>query len=272
MFWKKAFPIVLGALCFSFVVPVFAQETADTRIAPLGFREILSEPGVTMWQKRNEYMQVISPHRGATLALLKGDMIPSDGVGTNFSRKDLRQWWKEWRRSEPDALTLANGQFFNTANPDKSPLAFSTKIDGIVYVGYGDESEYQNKKMLLRIGDRHATVEPFNDDASSLYDFPEANIIVGLKPDVSKQGNIRRGRTFVGTMANGNLLVFTTPAATQRYATRILTAFGAKRDRIMMLDGGGSTQLIHQGELLIPGMKNPTLRTLPLAIGVTKGE
>ncbi len=118
-------------------------------------------------------------------------------------------------------------------------------------------------------------MEPFNDDAGSLYDFPEADIIVGLRPDVSKTGNRRLGRTFIGTMKNGNLIIFTSPLSTQRRAERMLMAFGADRKRIMMLDGGGSTQFILEGDLLIPATKRrevPALRTVPLAIGVTRGR
>ena len=263
-------PMLMG---FPFPSSVVAQNAAPTHIAPLGFRVVANEPGVTMWRKGRDYVQVISPHRGATLKILHGTVIPSDGEGTNFQRRDLRDWWTEWKAKEPAALTLLNGQFFNMANPAKSPLAFSTKINGIVYAGYGDGNEYQGRKMLLRIADRRMTVEPYDDDVGSLYALPEAHIIVGLRPDVSKAGNVRRGRTFVGTMPNGNLLLFSSPASSQRYAERILIAFGADRKHIMMLDGGGSTQLIHDDTLLIPARtKNTThIRSVPLAIGVTRG-
>lgn len=251
-------------------VPAFAQET-PSRLAPGGFREETLYRGVTLWRKGKEYVQVISPHRGAELHLLHGTLVPSEGEGTNFARLDLRDWWEEWSSEEPRAITLANGQFFNMNNPAKSPLAFSTKIDGVVYAGYGDVSEYGGQKMILRIGARHATVEKYDDDAGSLYAFPEDDIIVGLRPEVSKSGSVRRGRTFVGTMRNGNLIVFTSPAATQRYAARILAAFGAERTKIMMLDGGGSSQLIHEGKMVIPVQpKNAPLRTVPLAIGITE--
>ncbi len=263
-------PMLMG---FPLPSSVAAQEAASPRIAPPGFRTVITEPGVTIWRKGRDYVQIVSPHRGATLRVLHGKVIPSDGAGTNFARRDLRDWWTEWKAAEPTALTLANGQFFNMANAAKSPLAFSTKINGIVYAGYGDGTEYNGRKMLLRIGARHATVEPYDDDAGSLYAFPEPTIIVGLRPDVSKSGNVRRGRTFVGTMPNGNLLLFSSPAATQRYAERILIAFGADRAKIMMLDGGGSAQLIHDGDLLIPARATAAtvLRTVPLAIGVTRG-
>ncbi len=270
----RTLSLILTTSLLTSIVPVAsAQETPVPRIAPSGFREVAHEEGVTIWKnRRNEYMQIVSPHRGAVVDLLHGGILPTEGAGTNFARRDLRDWWTEWKTKTPGALTIANGQFFNMNDPAKSPLAFSTKIDGIVYVGYGDEAEYGGKKMLLRIGKRYATVEPYSDNAGSLYDFTEPDIIVGLRPDVSKSGNRRLGRTFMGTMRNGNLLIFSSPSATQRYSERMMMAFGADRNRIMMLDGGGSTQLIQEGKLLIPSSKNLDLRTVPLAIGVTKGK
>ena len=249
-------------------------QAAERRI-PRGFREVDEAPGVHLWRKGREYVHAVSPAAGASIHVLHGAMIPSEGAGTNFARRDLREWWSEWNAERRDAYALVNAQFFNTANDAKSPLAFSTKIDGIVYAGYGDESEYAGRKLLLRIGEDAADVQPYDDDPGSLYALPEEDIIVGLKPDVSKSGNVRRGRTFVGTDDDGTMFLFVSPAATQRYAYRILVAFGANRSKIMMLDGGGSAQFIHEGTLLIPSKKGaaaPYLRPVPLAIGVTAKE
>jgi len=264
-------------LTFSLVLLAAAVPDAHAarRNVPPGFREADTAKGVHLWRKGKEYVHAVSPAAGATIQLLHGGMIPSDGAGTNFARRDLREWWNKWSKETDSAYTLVNAQFFNTANDAKSPLAFSTKIGGIVYAGYGDESEYPGKKLLLRIGENSADVQPYNDDAGSLYALPEENIIVGLKPDVSKAGNVRRGRTFIGTDDDGTMFIFVSPAATQRYAYRILVAFGAERSKIMMLDGGGSAQFIHEGTLLIPSAKGstpPYLRPVPLAIGVTAGE
>lgn len=251
------------------------QAQAARSAVPPGFREADEAEGVHLWRKGKEYVHAVSPAAGASIRLLHGGMIPSDGAGTNFARRDLRTWWSDWSKGERGAYALFNAQFFNTANDAKSPLAFSTKIGGIVYAGYGDESEYAGKKLLLRIGDDAVSMEPYDDDAGSLYALPEDDIIVGLKPDVSKAGNVRRGRTFIGATDDGKLLVFVSPAATQRYAFRILQAFGADRSKIMMLDGGGSAQFIHEGALLIPAKKAataPYLRPVPLAIGVVAGR
>lgn len=240
-----------------------------------GFTSVSDADGIAIWKKGADYVQIVSPAEGAALRLLHGDVIPSDGAGTNFARRDMREWWEEWKTKEPSAVLLLNAQFFNTNNPAKSPLAFSAKIKGIVYPGYGDETEYGSKKMILRLGGGSATIEKYDDDAGSLYQLPDPDIIVGLKPDVSKSGNIRKGRTFIAATDGGDILIFTSPKATQRYAARILTVFGANRSKIMMLDGGGSTQLVHEGRLVIPSVKRgaaPVLRKVPLAIGVVAGR
>lgn len=258
--------LAIALLSVAFVPSVFAAGPV-----PKGFRRV-GEPGaVTTWRKGREYVQRIDHGDGAALVLLNGKMIPSDGAGTNFERTTIPAWWKEWKRAEPGALALVNAQFFNTDNPAKSPLAFSTKIGGIVYAGYGDETEYPGKKLVLRLGPDGASMSPYADDAGTLYAIKEPDAIVGLKPDAGKSGNVRRARTFVGVDADGEVLLFASPAATQRYAYRILVAFGAGRNSVMMLDGGGSTQFVHEGKLLIPSRAS-YLRPVPLAIGVTADE
>lgn len=76
-------------------------------------------------------------------------------------------------------------------------------------------------------------------------------------------------------MPQGNLLIFTSPTATQRYAERILVSFGADWGNALMLDGGGSTQLVHKGTVLVPSPqpgKDIFLRSLPQVLGVVAGE
>ncbi len=204
------------------------------------------------------------------MELLLGNVVPSDGAWTQFQRKNAETWWKEW--DDDDKVSLLNGQFFNTDNTDKSPLAFSVKKDGMVHTGYGDATEFTGKKMLLRIGEDEFIAEPYADDAARLFEIPEENAIVGLKETASKQPGSRIGRTFIGVNADGEALVLTSSLATQRFATRILTAFGAKRQQILMLDGGHSSQLMLEGRLVIPHNergRKAGQRPVPQVIGIT---
>jgi hypothetical protein len=252
----------------------FAQvaDASVGRAAPLGYREVDTARGVTLWRKNREYVQVVSPRRGGRIKLLIGDVKPSEIAGTAFERKDIRDWWDTWATDDGDAFSVVNGQFFNMTDPAKAPIAFSAKIDGVVHPGYGDNIEYPQGKLVLLLDENGYDVRPYADDAGTLFVRNELEALVGLKPDMSKSASARMGRTFVGIAPNGNAIVFTSPGATQRYATRILLAFGADRQKIIMLDGGGSTQLVADGKLLAPSKRGAALRTVPQAIGIAGGK
>ncbi len=264
--------ILTASLSLVLPTALFAQQS-DRIFAP-GFREIDSAPGVTLFQKGRDYVHIVSPRRDAGVRLLYGT-VSAGNDETQFARKDIREWWKTWSQTEPQAFALMNSQFFNASDPAKAALAFSTKADGIVYEGYGDKREFLGGKMLLRIGKKHTIVEPYNDNPRSLARFPEPDIIVGLRADINKQASRRLGRTFIAGMPQGNLLIFTSPTATQRYAERILVSFGADWGNTLMLDGGGSTQLVHKGTVLVPSHppgKDIFLRSLPQVLGVVAGK
>lgn len=263
----------IGALCLSLSIAQTTLAQEAPRTAPPGYKEVSSDRGVALWRKGREYVQVISPARGARMQFLHGDVLPSEGQATSFERKKIEQWWEEWKEHNPAAFSMTNGQFFNMNDSSKAPLAFSTKIDDVVYTGYGDATEYQEGKLLLLVGERKAAMVEYNDDAAQLYEHTEEEAIVGLKPEIDKSRNRRLGRTFVGVMRNGNIILFTSPTATQRYATRIILAFGADRRKVMMLDGGASTQLATHDGRIIPGNRpsDPAQRAVPQAIGVLAG-
>lgn len=249
---------VCAGIMLCAATPVFAQSVP-------GFRKTDSAKGITVWNKSNDYVQVVSPSEGGRIQLLQGKQDET-GTWTTYARMDIRDWWKEWKKEEPDAFSIANGQFFNMDDPLKAPIAFPLKADGMVHPGYGDTSEYNGNKVMLTLGDDRFSVEEYSDDATPLYSMRE-DAIVALKPAADKQKNRRRGRTFIGVNDDGNALIFTSPTATQRYAQRILLAFGAGRNDIIMLDGGDSTQMIVKGKLLVPKRVTKTLRTIPQAIG-----
>jgi hypothetical protein len=266
------FSFLTTSLLLALPTTLFAQQS-DRIFAP-GFREVSSAPGVTLFQKGKDYVHIVSPRRDGGVRLLYGAV--SEGTeDTQFARKDIREWWQTWSQAEPQAFSLMNSQFFNASDPTKAALAFSTKADGVVYEGYGDKREFLGGKMLLRIGAKHTIVQPYNDNPRSLDRFPEPDIIVGLRADIDKQSARRLGRTFIAGMPQGNLLIFTSPKATQQYAERILVSFGADWDNVLMLDGGGSTQLVHKGKVLVPSHKpgkDVVHRPLPQALGIVAGK
>lgn len=266
-------PLLIGItlICLPLAPGRSSAQVADAstgRAAPPGYREEQAARGVTLWRKHREYVQVVSPRRGARLKLLAGRIMPSEIQGTAFERMDMREWWTEWSKMDEAAFSVFNGQFFDMSDPVKGPIAFSIKIDGVVHPGYGDGVEYPQGKMVLLLNENGYDVRPYADDAATLFNRPEREAIVGLKPDMSKNAATRLGRTFVGVAPNGNAIVLTSPGATQRYATRILLAFGADRQKIIMLDGGASTQLVADGKLLTQAKRGQAPRAVPQAIGV----
>lgn len=239
-----------------------------------GFKQIENDGGVVLWQKGSEYVHSVSLKDGAQVSLLRGGKYQSKRKQAHFERVALDEWWKEYASSEKNVVSMMNGQFFNPKYPAIAPLAFSTKMRGFVYTGYADKNEFRKQKLLLRIGDDGAIVQRYNDNFRMLQRLPEQDIIVGLDPTVNKAAAVRRRRTFIAVTVEGDVLIFTSPASSQRYATRILQAFGAAKDSILMLDGGGSTQLVHRGRVLIPESSadsGPYLRPVPQAIAIEKG-
>ena len=110
-------------------------------------------------------------------------------------------------------------------------------------------------------------VEILSLTAQNLYESTAPNIIAGLAEDAPKSPNKYVGRTFVGIKdKDGDLqfetvLIFNTLTARQVDAAEALRSLGA--EKVMMLDGGGSTQLICQNVSYIESE-----RLIPQAIGV----
>lgn len=262
---------VLAVLMLFLLGAPGASAAQTARRTPLGYRETHALPGVRMWRRgTREYVQIVSPAEGGRIKLLNGEVRPSMYPGTTFARKDIRDWWTHWKTADANAFSVANGQFFNMGDPAKAPLAFSTKVDGVIHPGYGDAEEYPQGKLVLLLGENAYDVQAYGDDAAALFERAEREALVGLRPDMSKKAARRVGRTFIGVNAAGEAIILTTPGGTQRYATRILTAFGAERHKIMMLDGGGSAQLVTEKGLLVPS-RGGSLRTVPQAIGIASG-
>jgi hypothetical protein len=271
--WHCHFMILRLTHTAAFAFLLIALPSFADAAVPPGFRKGESAPGITVWQKRNDLIQSVALSAGAKLSMLQGKEMPSENQ-TLYKRNNVKEWWNEWKQQEKNAFSIINGQFFNMDDPEKAPIAFPVKSSGFVHPGYGDSAEYNGKKMLLRIADDGAVIEPYNDSAAALYAAENKDAIVGLKADAPKQPGRRIGRTFIGVDDNGDAIIFTSAVATQRYATRILMAFGADRKQIIMLDGGKSTQAMINGKLVVPSTKRAAagLRTVPQAIGVIAAE
>jgi hypothetical protein len=105
---------------------------------------------------------------------------------------------------------------------------------------------------------------------SNLYGSSAPNILGGLSENADKGIYTYTGRTFVGIDdADGNgsyetVLIFNSSYARQVDAAAVLRSFGA--DKVIMFDGGGSTQLQCGSTSYISSS-----RTIPQTIGVVSG-
>ncbi len=241
---------------------------------PRGFTQVGSFPGVSLYKQRRDYVQVLNRRQGARLRILHGTPH-EEGLFVNFDRKTVGDWWAHWSETHPQAVSVANGQFFDTTDPDTAPLAFSIKADGKVYEGYGDLTEFRGGKRMLIIGATRDRVVPYDDDAVSLVKLRESDAIVGLSPDADKRPTAPRPRTFLGVTRDGRTVVFSSTVATQMYANRVLRSFGVPADQVLMLDGGASTHLLYDSRVLVPadklGETFAAREKLPQMLGIEAG-
>jgi len=241
------------------------------------FTVVFSEPGIKLHQYEKDYVQEIDLSQGAAVQLLYG-YITDAGMGKGayggneplLARETLQQAWDAFYSTNQNAICITNGEFFRNDDQASTGLAFPVKANGAILTeGYAGESEYPDEQLMLLIYGDRASITAL--DIRELYSSDAANIIGGLKPDADKGVNTETGRTFVGVKDNNNdglsetLLIFTSPTATQYRAAEVLRYFGASE--VIMLDGGGSTQLICNNTSYI---SSP--RTIPQTIGVLRGE
>lgn len=248
---------------------------------PPDFSLVISDIGTELYRKdykngNPDFVQVANLSQGAAIQLLHGEIVdPRIGKGFYggndplFERQQLREIWNEFSVANPSAFCVTNGQFFSP-NPDPTNLAFPLKKDGeIVSDGYGKDGsgkeEFPGQKLILEIWNDKVDIVPLTKDA--LYSSSAPNIIAGLTEDANKNRQEPTARTFIGIDDSDNngeyevVLIFNSKTSTQPDAANVLRGFGA--DKVMMLDGGVSTQLICQGVDYVSAT-----REIPQSIGV----
>ena len=272
----KSLFILLGFMLFvgGYSYPALASENASE--IPPGFYLISSVNGIELYRKdykggNPDFVQVVDLSKGSQVRLLHGEIIDfQDGQGA-FGGRDakfqvvaLEQFWDNVSASNPGAFCVSNGEFFKLGETP-TRLPFSLKVDGeILSDGYGKD-EYPGQKMILEIWADRVDIKELS--LESLNNSSAPNIVAGLTEDARKSPQKYVARTFVGIdNRNGDgkfetVLIFNTRSARQKDAAGVLREFGA--EKIMMLDGGGSTQLICQGSTYIASD-----RPIPQAIAV----
>lgn len=287
--WLLFMPLMLGLLpgCFPKPGDILSSSKGLTQAEVVELTEALdtsndftvvfSEPGVTLHSNEVDYVQEIDLSQGASVQLLHGYIKKIrrgkgayGGKDPLLARESLEKAWDKFSRTNENALCITNGQFFRNDDKASTSLAFPVKANGkILSEGYAGESEYPDEQLMLAIDSDRASIQTF--DLREFYSSEAANIIGGLKPDADKGLNDETGRTFIGIKdSNGDgisetLLIFSSQTSTQFHAAEVLRYFGALE--VIMLDGGGSTQLLCQDTTYI---SSP--RTIPQTIGVLHSQ
>ncbi|MBN2548509.1 MAG: phosphodiester glycosidase family protein [Anaerolineales bacterium] len=252
-------PIILGSL-FWIVLPGTARALSVSFSIPAGFNLVLQDNGAELYQKdyvegSPDYIQIAHLDEGAAIRFLTGPIhdagIGAGGYGGNnplIYKQTLQAAWDNLFATSPNAFCLTNGQFFST-NENPTPLAFPLKSGGIIISdGYG-LYEYPDQKLMLQVWSDHAEIASLTRDA--LYGSSAPEILAGLSEDANKGFNDRVGRTFAGVAdengdgKNETIVIFNSKTSRQKDAAQILRDFGASK--VIMFDGGGSTQLICRG-------------------------
>jgi hypothetical protein len=243
---------------------------------PPGFHLVKSAFGVEFFRKdypdgSPDFVQRVSLSQGASIKLLHGAIAnPRSGKGVyggddpSIVMRPLQEFWKDFLGAHSTAFCITNGQFFYL---QESPtrLPFPLKTDGkIVSDGYGIK-EFPGQKLMLEIWPDRADIHELTKEA--LYTSSAPDIVAGLSEEAKKRIDKYVGRTFIGVADQDGdssfetILIFNTQSARQDDAAGVLRSFGAKK--VMMLDGGSSTQLICRDQAYIT-----TDRPIPQAIGI----
>lgn len=243
---------------------------------PAGFRLIDSAWGVSLYRKdypngSPDFVQTLDLSTGARLELLHGTLTEPRPNKGSFGGPDPRMtspalstYWDQASERSPQAFCILNGGFFYMPEyPTR--LAFPLKVEGeMITEGWGIKT-YVGNHLMLELWDDHADIQMMNQD--SLYASSAPDILGGLTEEANKRMKYAVGRTFVGIDdADGDgrserVLLLTTRTALQTGAAGVLRDFGA--DAVMMLDGGGSTQLLCKS-----GWHIQSDRPIPQAVAV----
>ncbi len=252
IFWMFA-----GILLAAMVGPANAQTVTPPAGIPPGFYKIDSARSVDLYRKdysngSPDYVQVINLSQGAFLTLMHGEISEPrltkgvyGGADPRMTSLLIETYWQKVTNQEEDAFCIVNGLFFYMPEyPTR--LAFPLKVDGkLVTDGWGINT-YVGQQLILELWEGRADISELSSDSLTKSSAP--NLIGGLTEEANKRAKYAVGRTFVGIDdrdGDGDfetLLIFSTLSAKQTGAADTLRSFGA--DKVMMLDGGGSTQLL----------------------------
>jgi hypothetical protein len=256
-----------------------------TQLIASPFTIVSSEGGVTIYKKKFsngsiDYVQEIDLSKGAKIKLLVGEV---DSIEYNYGdnkgdkswirTQSIKESWNNSINENKNTECIINGEYFGKKKYTRlSTLSYPVKIDGEIYDG--SSSIYKKYQKVLNINNENVSMEKF-DSLKNMrnWDSSIVGLDTSLKYGGNKQAEKRKGRTYIGILdknkdkINETILIYSSKYANQKDAKDTLISFGAISKNIMMLDGGGSSQLICNGKNFVKSS-----RKLPQFIATIKGE
>ncbi len=230
------------------MLPIVLSLLTPALAAPSGYAEIRSDTGVKLWE------QIVSG--GEPDYVLEIDLDHArlesvvDPTGGALWRHTALDWWTN--HGAADQFAVVNGAFFWPGGDPTEP-AFGLRHPSFVHDGYGTHTEYVGEQFTLhQDGNR---VNLYGADPAMIHDGAAAPVqTVALGPYADKSAGSWVARTFIGFKdhdgtGHRTVLVFASKLATQQYARDELARWGTTT--VIMYDGGGSTQLVVQGQAYI---------------------
>jgi hypothetical protein len=236
---------------------------------PSGYRLIRKAQGVKLYRGGAHYVQVVRLDQGARVSLLHG-VVSSWGTGkgvwggndARFKFKSLSVYWRWCKIYMPGAWSVVNGAFWKVGQ-SPATLALPLKAGGTILTDGFMYNAIPQRVNMLEIWDQRAVIRGL--DRNAFYDSWAPFVIGGRNFNASMRRLSATGRTMIGVNQAGNTVyIFSSRAARQDFAYNILRRFGASN--ITQLDGGGSSQMICQGNALVRSS-----RAVPQVVAVTSG-
>jgi Phosphodiester glycosidase len=216
---------------------------------PTGYQPILHRSGVRVFKNldRADYIMSIDLKQSTAINLTGKYTGAPDG---KVSHRSMSEFWQDAiakNTPQQQAQVVINGAFF-AQYKKATGIAFGLKSAGtVISYGYGlDEFPGLNKTIAWNNTTKQVKIADYDRATFDRAEFPE--VVGALAETAGKRANRPLARTFIG-LKDDTLLVFSSTAARQIDAVNALKSFGAKQ--VAMLDGGGSTGLVVNGQKLI---------------------
>ena len=273
-FIAKSRKLLFLSLATSVIVITLQIYTTQALEIPKGFKLMMQETNLQVYKKdysngNSDYVSVVNLEKG-TIRNLTGT---AEGTPNAMVKKKLpREFWQDAVKentSTRKVMVVVNASFFST-NDEPTGIAFGLKLGGsTISYGYAIGKEYPGQIRTFSFNP-HQGIANIQSYAKETFDsMPE--VVGALDVAANKSAFSYLPRTFVGVRdddGNGTketVIFYSSSYARQIDASNVLTGFGASA--AAMLDGGGSTFLIINGNSLIS-----TERKVPHAIAVYAGK